>query len=150
MEKKYIIVFVLIIIGSAVSCVPAFGNVSLCRYIVGVIGFVIILMAIALFVNITAECKDEKFGADDEKHDKLSIMLQKINRSATTVFSAFNNVGCALFFCILLIVGIGAFDALMSRNKEPNEEKVKYTICHIHCRCMTVDTLKVPHSNRIK
>lgn len=150
MEKKYIIVFMLIIIGSAVSCVPAFWNVSLCRYIVGVIGFVIILMAIALFVNMTAECSDEKIGADDEKYDKLSIMLQKINRSATTVFSVFNNVGCALCFCILLIVGIGVFDALMSGNKESKEDKSKYTISPIHCRCMSVDTLKVNHSNRVK
>lgn len=150
MEKKYLIVFALIIIGSAASCVPTFFSVSLWRYIVGVIGFVIILMAVALFINKTTEDQKKIQGKDGEQTDKLGKVLQKINCSVNTVFSAFNNVGCALCFCVLLIVGIGVFDALICSQIKPKNDDLKEGVCPNRCRCMSIDSLKINHVDKVK
>lgn len=150
MEKKYIILFVLIAIGSVVSCIPSFLSINLWQYIVGVIGFVIILMAIALFINKTSEDKKEIQGKDGEQTDKLGKVLKKINCSVNTFFSAFNSVGCALCFCVLLIVGIGVFDALMSSKIKPKDDAIINVVCPNCCRCMPIDSLKTSNMGNSK
>lgn len=132
MDKKFNYVLVFVALGAIVSCVPTWLNTTLLQYIVGVLSFVIILLAVTFFVVRTSEPVAPPFasGLDvalDENGDMTETRGEACQKSISkcwdSVCKKCNNVGFALFCSILLIVGIGVFDSLTHRDNEAKECK---------------------------
>lgn len=145
MTKKYSIIFGLIVFGCIAACIPTFLNIRLWQYIVGIVGYVIILLATALFVIKISERGED---TETEDNNKITRTLQRVNKVINTIFDAFNNVGCALLLCISLIIGIGIFDALMSNHF--GNKKDSPVPCSSKCNCIILDTLRTMQDGKMK
>lgn len=115
-----IILIVVILVG--LSLVPSIFSLSIIHYVTGVVSVIAILIALAYFVMKTGtpipeELKKEE-PEDAAEKTKWQKCMQAVKRSWQSVFDTCNNVGFILFLCILLIIGIGVFDALMSKDNE--------------------------------
>lgn len=122
MKNNFWIILIFTVIGCALAFVPSFFNFSRWNYILGILAYVIVLLSLAFFIIKVGEAPEGK--ADNKQVstpptesflrrciDRLGLFLKQIKRKCCSV-------GCALFFCIILIVGIGVFDALMTKDNE--------------------------------
>lgn len=131
----------IIIIMAGLSLVPAIFSLSIVHYVVGVVSVIAILIALTFFVMkigtpIPDDIKDNEQEDDTEK-TKWQMSKQKIKGCWFRLQNACNSVGFILFLCVLLIIGIGVFDSLMSKNNEVNnrcdykqEIEIQKTIPH--------------------
>lgn len=138
MNTWKIILIVVLFVG--LSLVPAIFNLSLVHYITGVVSVVIILLALAFFVINTRTSMPSDVILDEhtneEKKTKWQQCVQTIRNSWNKVINACNSVGFILVLCILLIISIGVFDALMVKKNE----------VHPECNCSKkVQVLEITH-----
>lgn len=94
--------------------------------------------------------KDEE-PEDETEKTKLQKCKQAIKRSWHRLYDACNNVGFILFLCILLIIGIGVFDSLMSKDNEVSNKcectqktEIQNTTSHL------ADTITYAQSDTIR
>lgn len=111
-----------VIVLACLSIIPAAFDFTIIQYVTGVVSVIAFLIALAFFVMKTGTPIPEEFKEDEPKDETEKTKWQKckqaIKRSWQRLYDACNNVGFILFLCILLIIGIGVFDSLMSKDNE--------------------------------
>jgi len=136
MEKKFYYVIILIVLGTIVSSVPLWFTGNLLTYIAGVLSFVVILLALTFFfVKMSEPVKKEKMADSEgsaqeaEEATRGEVCSKKLLKCWNSVCDRCNSVGFALFCCVILIVGLGVFDALTSKKNENIEpHKLELTV----------------------
>lgn len=119
--KTWEIILILVML-AGLSLVPSIFNLSIIHYVTGVVSVIAILIALAFFVMKTGTPIPEEIDKEEPEEaaekTKWQKSMQAVKRSWQRVYDACNNVGFTLFLCILLIIGIGVFDSLMSKDDE--------------------------------
>lgn len=112
-----------VVILAGIALIPAIFNLSIVQYATGIVAVIAIMIAIAFFViktgsyQITDEAREEA-RKDETPITKWQKCEQSIRLSMMRLYNTCSSVGFILFLCILLIIGIGIFDSLMSKNNE--------------------------------
>lgn len=122
-------IILLVTILAVLALMPAIFNLSIVHYVTGIVSVIAILIALAFFVMKTGtpipdEMKEED-TEDEAPKAKWQQCKQSIRRSWMKLYNACNSVGFILFLCILLIIGIGVFDSMMSKSNEVGNDKCK-------------------------
>lgn len=115
------IIVVAILVG--IALIPAIFNLSIVHFVTGIVSVIAMLIALAFFVMKTGstpipdEMREEE-PKDEAPKTKWEKCKQSIRYSMMKLYNTCNSVGFILFLCVLLIIGIGIFDSLMSKNNE--------------------------------
>lgn len=112
-----------VVILAGIALIPAIFNLSIVKYATGIVAVIAIMIALAFFVMKTGSAQMSNEMREEEPKDeapktKLQKCKQHIRHSMIRLYNACNSVGFILFLCIFLIIGIGIFDALMSKDNE--------------------------------
>ena len=112
-----------VVILAGIALIPAIFNLSIVPYATGIVSVIAIMIALAFFVMKTGGTQMSYEMREEEPNDeapktKWQKCKQHIRHSMIRLYNACNSVGFILFLCVLLIIGIGIFDSLMSKDNE--------------------------------
>lgn len=134
-------IILIVVMLAGLSLVPSIFNLSIIHYVTGVVSVIAILIALAYFVMKTVTPIPEEYKKeepeDTAEKETWQKCMQAVKRSWKRVYDACNNAGFILFLCILLIIGIGVFDSMMSKDNEVSNK----------CECIQKTDIQksIPH-----